>query len=102
MWRYECLKFKFEISEGDFDMFSYVFTRFRNKISNVWKICWRHSLELEIIHVIRYCVKLLFWQLLLCKFAGYNRSDTYDRYCSTFAIRVIVQLIVNTYNSPFD
>ena len=25
MWRYEFLKFKFEISEGDFDMFSHVF-----------------------------------------------------------------------------
>ena len=25
MWRYEFLKFKFEISKCDFDMFSYVF-----------------------------------------------------------------------------
>ena len=45
MWRYEFLKFKFEISKCDFDMFSYVFIRFRNKISIVWKFCWRHPLE---------------------------------------------------------
>src|SRR6185312_7488416 len=43
----------------------------------------------EILHVIRYYVKFCFRkckQLLLCKVAGYNRSDTYDRYCKGWSV----------------
>ena len=76
MWRYEFLKFKFEISKCDFDMFSYVFIRFRNKISNVWKICWRHPHELKFYVwsgiVSNFCFGK-FKQLLLCKFTEYDR-----------------------------
>ena len=58
----------------------------RCKISDVWKICWRHSLELKFYMwsdiMSNFCFRK-FKQLLLCKVTGYNRSDTYDRYCTS-------------------
>ena len=67
-------------------MFSYGFIRFRNKISDVWKICWRRPLELKFYVWSGIIINFFsgkFKALLLCAFMWYRRSDTFAPYCKS-------------------